>query len=239
MSLASLQHSMLQWRETATFSSMLQWLQHSLLCCSDCNIIFDVAVTAIFLQYSLLCCSDCNIFFYVAVTATFYSMLQWLQHSLLCCSDCNILFYVAVTATFSSILQWLRCVFICLHICWGTKGNARLKSILQVGASVPSLISLPQALMHSYNRWSRIHLRYIYICICIYIYMWASEENCFSTSWPAGLTMIHAHDSCFYFLQTCFFSFMSIMYPTCQSCISSTWVMTLSTWVMSPPDSSF
>jgi len=53
---------------------------------------------------------------------------------------------------------------------------------------------------------------YIYIYICIYVYIWASEKNSFSTSWPAGLTVIHLHESCFYFLQSCFF-------PSCQSCI--------------------
>jgi len=76
---------------------------------------------------------------------------------------------------------------ISLPICWETKRNDRLKSILQVDTSVPSLIYV-----------FRMHL-------CTHKLddqgsIWASEKNSLSTSWPAGLTVIHLHESYLYFL---------------------------------------
>jgi len=77
---------------------------------------------------------------------------------------------------------------------------------------------------------------YIYICICIYLIYWgelfqyqlASRLDCDPFTWVV-----------FLFPLVMSLSFMSIMYPTCQSCVSSTWVMSLSTWVLSSPDSFF
>jgi len=82
---------------------------------------------------------------------------------------------------------------ISLPICWETKRNDRLKSILQVDTSVPSLIYVFR--MHLCTHKLDDHRS-----------IWASEKNSLSTSWPAGLTVI------IYMSRICI-SFMSIRYP--------------------------
>jgi len=102
-----------------------------------------------------------------------------------------------VTATFSSIWPCLTYVFISLHICWETKGNDRLKSILQVGASVPNLIPLPHALMHSYIRWSRIHLVVFFIS-----FRHVSFPSCHSCILHVNHVSL-LHESCLFLLESC------------------------------------
>jgi len=87
--------------------------------------------------------------------------------------------------------------FMSLHICWETKGNDRLKSILQVGASVPSLISLPHALMHSWIRWSLIHVVVFFIS-----FRHVSLPSCQSCILHVNHVSL-PHESCLFLLKSC------------------------------------